>query len=148
VRILLDECLDWRLRRELPGHEVKTVQEMGWDEKGSEAVRTTHSHILMGSVPGRKIMCECVPDHPHVIVFFFFSWVLLSPCSVLPTPALTIVDILTHSHQGMRNDFKPAAFDPHFESNKSVAFQMFAARRLVPWNGFGARYKRQCGFGA
>jgi hypothetical protein len=31
VKVLLDECLDWRLRRELPGHEVKTVQEMGWD---------------------------------------------------------------------------------------------------------------------
>ena len=29
--MLLDECLDWRLRRELPGHEVRTVQEMGWD---------------------------------------------------------------------------------------------------------------------
>ncbi len=31
VNILLDECLDWRLRRDLPGHEVKTVQEMGWE---------------------------------------------------------------------------------------------------------------------
>ena len=31
VNLLLDECLDWRLRRDLPGHEVKTVQEMGWD---------------------------------------------------------------------------------------------------------------------
>jgi predicted nuclease of predicted toxin-antitoxin system len=31
MKILLDECLDWRLRRELPGHEVKTVHEMGWD---------------------------------------------------------------------------------------------------------------------
>jgi predicted nuclease of predicted toxin-antitoxin system len=31
VKLLLDECLDWRLRRDLPGHEVKTVQEMGWD---------------------------------------------------------------------------------------------------------------------
>jgi hypothetical protein len=31
MKLLLDECLDWRLRRELPGHEVRTVQEMGWD---------------------------------------------------------------------------------------------------------------------
>ena len=31
MKLLLDECLDWRLRRDLPGHEVKTVQEMGWD---------------------------------------------------------------------------------------------------------------------
>jgi predicted nuclease of predicted toxin-antitoxin system len=31
MKLLLDECLDWRLRRDLPGHEVKTVQDMGWD---------------------------------------------------------------------------------------------------------------------
>jgi len=30
VNILLDECLDWRLGRELPGHNVSTVQDMGW----------------------------------------------------------------------------------------------------------------------
>jgi predicted nuclease of predicted toxin-antitoxin system len=30
VKLLLDECLDWRLGRDLPGHEVRTVQEMGW----------------------------------------------------------------------------------------------------------------------
>jgi len=30
VNLLLDECLDWRLRRDLPGHDVRTVQEMGW----------------------------------------------------------------------------------------------------------------------
>jgi predicted nuclease of predicted toxin-antitoxin system len=30
MNVLLDECLDWRLGRNLPGHNVKTVQEMGW----------------------------------------------------------------------------------------------------------------------
>ena len=30
-------------------------------------------------------------------------------------------------------DFKPAAFGPHFEHGKSVAFQLFAARRLISW---------------
>jgi predicted nuclease of predicted toxin-antitoxin system len=30
VRILLDECLDWRLSRAIVGHDVKTVREMGW----------------------------------------------------------------------------------------------------------------------
>jgi hypothetical protein len=33
VRILLDECVDQRFRRELPGHEVSTVQESGWAGK-------------------------------------------------------------------------------------------------------------------
>jgi predicted nuclease of predicted toxin-antitoxin system len=30
MRILLDENLDWRLRRHLPGHEVDTVAYIGW----------------------------------------------------------------------------------------------------------------------
>jgi len=31
MRILLDECLDWRLGHELQGHDVKTAREMGWN---------------------------------------------------------------------------------------------------------------------
>ena len=30
MKILLDECVDWRLTREIAGHEVKTSREMGW----------------------------------------------------------------------------------------------------------------------
>lgn len=30
MRVLLDECVPRKLRRELPGHEVRTVAEMGW----------------------------------------------------------------------------------------------------------------------
>jgi predicted nuclease of predicted toxin-antitoxin system len=30
MRILLDECLPTRLRHEIPGHEVRTVKQMGW----------------------------------------------------------------------------------------------------------------------
>jgi hypothetical protein len=33
VRILLDECVDQRFRRDLVGHEVITVQEAGWAGK-------------------------------------------------------------------------------------------------------------------
>src|ERR1700722_9880928 len=33
MRILLDECAPRRLRRELPGHDVRTVPEMGWSGK-------------------------------------------------------------------------------------------------------------------
>ena len=32
MRILLDECVDWRLLRDLPGHDVKSVKQMGWSE--------------------------------------------------------------------------------------------------------------------
>ena len=30
MRVLLDECVDWRLARALAGHEIRTVRQMGW----------------------------------------------------------------------------------------------------------------------
>ena len=30
MRVILDECVDWRLGRELDGHDVKTARQMGW----------------------------------------------------------------------------------------------------------------------
>jgi hypothetical protein len=33
VRVLLDECVPRRLKREIVGHDVKTAPEMGWASK-------------------------------------------------------------------------------------------------------------------
>ncbi len=30
MKVLLDECIDWRLGRDLAGHEIKTARQMGW----------------------------------------------------------------------------------------------------------------------
>ena len=30
MRVLLDECVDWRLGRHIVGHDVKTAHQMGW----------------------------------------------------------------------------------------------------------------------
>jgi hypothetical protein len=30
VRVLLDECVDWRLAHDIVGHDVKTARQMGW----------------------------------------------------------------------------------------------------------------------
>jgi len=30
MRIFLDECVDWRLARDLIGHQVMTARQMGW----------------------------------------------------------------------------------------------------------------------
>jgi Domain of unknown function (DUF5615) len=35
LRILLDENLDWRLERHLPGHEVESVPLIGWAGVGN-----------------------------------------------------------------------------------------------------------------
>ena len=38
MRVLIDECVPRRLRRELPGHDVKTVAEMGWSGTKNSAL--------------------------------------------------------------------------------------------------------------
>ena len=35
MRVLLDECVPRRLKRELVGHDVKTAPEMGWASKSN-----------------------------------------------------------------------------------------------------------------
>ena len=30
MKVFVDECVDWRLARDIVGHEVKTAHEMGW----------------------------------------------------------------------------------------------------------------------
>jgi hypothetical protein len=30
VKVLLDECVDWRLARDIVGHDVRTARQMGW----------------------------------------------------------------------------------------------------------------------
>jgi hypothetical protein len=30
VKVFVDECVDWRLARDIVGHEVKTARQLGW----------------------------------------------------------------------------------------------------------------------
>lgn len=30
MRVFVDECVDWRLSRDIAGHDVKTARQMGW----------------------------------------------------------------------------------------------------------------------
>ncbi len=30
MRVFLDECIDWRLARDISGHDVRTARQMGW----------------------------------------------------------------------------------------------------------------------
>ena len=38
MKILLDECIDWRLVRDLAGHEVSTTGQMGWSAQKNGAL--------------------------------------------------------------------------------------------------------------
>ncbi len=46
MRVLLDECLPRRLRRELPGHDIRTVPECGWaGVKNGQLLSTAVGHF-------------------------------------------------------------------------------------------------------
>ena len=41
--MLLDECVDWRLARDIVGHDVKTARQMGWTTIKNGALLTLAS---------------------------------------------------------------------------------------------------------
>lgn len=44
MKVLLDENLDWRLCRELPGHQVDSVSKIGWaGVKNGELLRRANA---------------------------------------------------------------------------------------------------------
>jgi Domain of unknown function (DUF5615) len=46
VRVLLDECIDWRLSHDIAGHEVMTARQMGWTTiKNGELLALASEHF-------------------------------------------------------------------------------------------------------
>jgi hypothetical protein len=46
VKVLLDECVDWRLARDIVGHDVKTARQMGWATiKNGELLALAANHF-------------------------------------------------------------------------------------------------------
>jgi hypothetical protein len=46
VKVFLDECVDWRLARDIVGHDVKTARQMGWTTvKNGELLTLASEHF-------------------------------------------------------------------------------------------------------
>jgi hypothetical protein len=46
VKVFLDECFDWRLARDIVGHDVKTARQMAWTiVKNSELLTLASQHF-------------------------------------------------------------------------------------------------------
>lgn len=46
MKVLLDECIDWRLARAISGHEIKTARQMGWSAvKNGELLTLASQHF-------------------------------------------------------------------------------------------------------
>ncbi len=49
MKVLLDECVDWRLARDIVGHDVKTARQMGWTtiKNGELALAANHFDVFV-----------------------------------------------------------------------------------------------------
>ena len=46
MKVLLDECVDWRLARDIVGHDIKTASQMGWTTiKNGELLALAAEHF-------------------------------------------------------------------------------------------------------
>ena len=46
MKVFLDECVDWRLARDIVGHDVKTARQMGWAAiKNGELLTLVSQHF-------------------------------------------------------------------------------------------------------
>jgi hypothetical protein len=70
VRVLLDECVDWRLSRDLIGHDVKTARQMGWVSiKNGELLALAADHFdIFVTVDRNLAFQQGVPRHSVAVI--------------------------------------------------------------------------------
>jgi len=70
VRLLLDECVDCRLAREIRGHEVSTVSELGWAgiRNGELLVRASGRFDVFVTVDRNLAFQQNTADLPVAVV--------------------------------------------------------------------------------
>jgi len=69
VRLLLDECVPKRLRRELRDHEVRTVPELGWAGKeNGELLALAESKFDVLVTVDQKVKCQRSMAHRNIAI--------------------------------------------------------------------------------
>ena len=70
MRILLDENLDWRLGRDLPGHQVDSVPRLGWAgvTNGELITRAEGSFDILVTMDTGLAYQQSVANHSIAIV--------------------------------------------------------------------------------
>ena len=60
MRVLIDECLNWRLSRALTGHYCVSVQRLGWSgRRNGELLRLATEHLFDAFLTGdRNLACQ------------------------------------------------------------------------------------------
>jgi predicted nuclease of predicted toxin-antitoxin system len=70
VRVLLDECVDWRLSRDLADHDVKSARQMGWTtiKNGELIALAAREFDVFVTVDRNLSFQQHLPSHPIAVI--------------------------------------------------------------------------------
>jgi hypothetical protein len=93
VKILLDENLDWRLQRDLPGHEVKSVPPIGWAglKNGALLSQAEKEFDILLTMDGNMVHQQNLPNYRIAIIALKAKTNRLADTRPLMTKVLTIL---------------------------------------------------------
>jgi hypothetical protein len=96
VRILLDENLDWRLEKFLPGHEVKSVPRIGWAglKNGKLLARTQKEFDVLITMDGSMASQQNISKLSLAIVTLHARSNRLADTSPLMSKVLAVLPTL------------------------------------------------------
>lgn len=97
MRLLLDECIDRRLARELGGHEVKTVPQMGWAaKKNGELLALAQQQFEVFITVDRNLAFQQnIPEFDIAVLILRASSNRLADLKLLAPKILSILPVLT-----------------------------------------------------
>ena len=70
MKVFLDECVDWRLARDIAGHEVRTARQMGWTAiKNGELLGLAAARFeIFVTVDGNLAFQQNLASYPIAII--------------------------------------------------------------------------------
>ncbi len=83
VKGLVDECVDWRLSREIVGHEVKTARQMGWStvENGELLALTAEAFDVFVTVDRNPSFQQNIPAFAIAVIVLRAKAIACLTCS-------------------------------------------------------------------
>ena len=91
MKVLLDECIDWRLARGIVGHDVKTAGQMGWTTvKNGELLTLASEHFDVFVTVDRNLIFQ-----QHVVAFSVAVVVLQAKTNRLADLRALVPNLLT-----------------------------------------------------
>jgi len=102
VKLLLDECIDRRLARDLAGHEVRTVPQMGWAgiKNGALLTRAEKEFDVFVTVDRNLSFQQNLPKFDIAVLVLHASSNRLADLRPLAPKILIILPALTKGQAG------------------------------------------------